>query len=85
MAVSRAWFKDGKLVLFIAGKPQPKERPRKGANGNIYTPRKTQKYEDLVKLMAHTQLRTPFKEDVCVRIEITYDKPKQPRHDFPWE
>ena len=34
--------------LVIEGEPVPKARPRLGANGNIYTPKETKDYEDIV-------------------------------------
>ena len=34
----------------IQGNPTPKARPRRGKYGNFYTPAKTKKYEEFVKL-----------------------------------
>ncbi len=36
------------LTLTVAGRPVAKERPRLGANGNMYTPRRTAMWEDLI-------------------------------------
>jgi len=36
----------------IPVRPQPKQRPRKGKYGNMYTPSETQEYEALVALYA---------------------------------
>lgn len=33
------------LTLTVPGRPVPKARPRMGANGNVYTPRRTQNAE----------------------------------------
>lgn len=38
-----------KYKLEIKGKVQPKERPRLGKYGNVYTPRATERYEDYIK------------------------------------
>ncbi len=36
------------LSFTVPGRPVPKERPRLGANGNVYTPRRTAMWEDLI-------------------------------------
>lgn len=38
------------IEFVVLGKPQPKQRPRKGKYGNMYTPTKTQDYEERVNL-----------------------------------
>jgi Holliday junction resolvase RusA-like endonuclease len=38
--------------LTIPGEPVAKERPRRGAHGNFYTPRSTQAYEEIVGMYA---------------------------------
>lgn len=40
------------LELTIPGKPQAKERARRGRHGNFYTPEATEAYEDLVRFYA---------------------------------
>jgi crossover junction endodeoxyribonuclease RusA len=35
--------------FFVPGKPQPKQRPRKGRYGNFYTPPETKQYERYVR------------------------------------
>lgn len=37
------------IEFIVEGKPQAKERPRKGKYGNFYTPSKTHAYEELVR------------------------------------
>jgi crossover junction endodeoxyribonuclease RusA len=53
----------------IPGKPQPKERPRRGAGGIWYTPTKTKKYERLVAMCAMAE-GVRFKGSVEVTIDI---------------
>jgi len=36
----------------IPGRPMPKQRPRVGRYGNIYAPRETKSYEELVGIVA---------------------------------
>lgn len=38
------------ISFFVPGTPVGKERPRKGRYGNFYTPKRTHRYEDLVRL-----------------------------------
>jgi crossover junction endodeoxyribonuclease RusA len=40
------------LAFVVPGPPQPKERPRTGARGNVYTPRSTRRYEETVRVHA---------------------------------
>jgi crossover junction endodeoxyribonuclease RusA len=40
------------MIVEIPGKPQPKQRARKGAGGRWYTPLETRQYERLVKQCA---------------------------------
>ncbi len=48
---------------FVPGKPQGKERPRKGRHGNFYTPPKTHKYEEWVRWCLYSVYRKS--EVVC--------------------
>jgi crossover junction endodeoxyribonuclease RusA len=40
------------LEFVVPGPAQPKGRPRLGANGNVYTPRRTSRYEMAVRVHA---------------------------------
>ncbi len=40
------------LVFVVPGPPQPKERPRTGKRGNVYTPDGTRSYEQTVRVHA---------------------------------
>lgn len=58
----------------IDGNVQPKERPRKGKYGNFYTPAKTKKYEQWVK-MSFMSVYEPVRDadhEWEVDIEINY-------------
>ncbi len=55
---------------FVPGKPQGKERPRKGLYGNFYTPPKTHKYEELVRLSLFSVYR---KSEVVVDARHAWD------------
>jgi len=63
-------------TVFVPGKPISKERPRFGKNGNVYTPRKTHNYEQLVK----TYYRGPFFQGE-VKIELIFVLPDRRRVD----
>ena len=45
------------VVMTIPGKPMPKERPRHGANGNVYTPRDTAEYAATIGWVARAAMR----------------------------
>lgn len=55
----------------ILGEPVPKERPRIGKNGNVYTPSKTKAYERAVALIARTKLPR-FKEADRLIVNLTF-------------
>jgi len=60
------------LRLTIPGQPVPKQRPRRGAHGNWYTPRETQDYEEMVRVLARSAMRgqTPMEEIVRVHVWV---------------
>lgn len=43
-----------RLAFTVPGKPQPKERARRGRGGRWYTPEKTRRYQHRVSSYAHT-------------------------------
>ena len=59
----------------IKTKPVAKERPRKGKNG-FYTPRKTKKFEELIKSEYLKQDGTYHEGEVTAFIEITKKYPE---------
>ena len=54
----------------IPGRPMPKQRPRVGRYGNIYTPRETKSYEELVGIVARQHCKEPLAGDISVAIEV---------------
>ena len=67
------------IVLEIPGKPQGKQRPRKGRYGNIYTPNETVLYERLVKMcfeQAKPSNFKPYEGAVVVEIAAFFFKAK---------
>lgn len=51
----------------VPGRPAPKQRPRVGANGKVYTPRVTQEYEQRVAWAAKAAGLRPLEGPVGVR------------------
>ena len=51
----------------IPGRPMPKQRPRVGRYGNIYTPRETKEYEKLVRWVAKCAGCKPLKGPIAVK------------------
>lgn len=56
-----------KVEVTIDGEPVAKERPRKGKNGNFYTPKATKDYEDLIAwyVAGKKSFGGPVKVTVC--------------------
>lgn len=59
-----------KYIFEVPGRPVPKERPRLGRGGNIYTPKKTKEYEQLVGWRAKQAIKKPINGDVAVNIVV---------------
>lgn len=63
------------VQFFVPGEPRGKERPRPGKNGRMYTPKKTQKYEELIEECCREQCpeRQPeYTGEVVAQIECLY-------------
>ncbi len=70
--------------LFIPGKPQGKQRPRKGRYG-FYTPKATKAYERTVALLAKAEMakscRRITEKPISLSLRILYEIPKSwPKH-----
>lgn len=63
----------GPLRIIIPGRPVPKGRPRFGRNGQVYTPKKTREYEELVGWYAKQCMTEPLEGNVMLHIK-TYVK-----------
>lgn len=48
------------LSLTIPGDPVPKERPRAAKSGHVYTPRKTQQAEEVIRELIRAQMPEPY-------------------------
>lgn len=73
------------LTFTVPGPPQPKERPRKGANGRFYTPGATRAYEETLKLYALAAVRTacwPLATRAPVRVTLHVYFPDERRRDL---
>ncbi len=56
--------------IIVPGRPVPKGRPRLGKNGNVYTPKKTREYEELVGWHAKQTIKEPLQGDIAIDIRI---------------
>lgn len=76
------------LIAFgVPGTPVPKDRPRIGKGGHVYTPRATTNQEELTRLMfrvAAAKLRLPYPlaRGINVRLEITAYVPDDKTRDW---
>lgn len=59
-----------KVCFTIPGRPVPKQRPRVGQNGNIYTPKNCREYEKKVAATAHTIFRRPYAGPVALEVHF---------------
>ena len=74
------------ITYTIPRRPEPKQRPRKGKNGNVYTPAKTREYEEYVGWCATEALHAkrinrPMMGDVKLTARF-YFKNKKNRPDL---
>ena len=63
------------VTVTVPGKPTPKERPRHGANGNTYTPRGTEEYEQAIGWAGRQAMRgrRPTWERLAVTVDLYGD------------
>lgn len=62
--------------FMIPGKPVGKARPRIGANGAVYTPNNTKKYEKMVGVLYREAKGPYFEKGVPLVVEILANYPK---------
>ena len=63
-----------KFALTIPGKPQPKQRARRGKGGRWYTPKATRQYEAHVRSMVSAEKRfAQFVGFGSARVSVTID------------
>jgi Holliday junction resolvase RusA-like endonuclease len=59
------------MVMFtIPGRPVPKQRPRMGKNGNVYTPKKCREYEKTVGWVAKKIFKNPYDGPVSLQVRV---------------
>jgi len=57
------------IKIVIPGRPVPKGRPRFGRGGNVYTPKRTRGYEELVGWYAKQCMTEPLEGNVALHIK----------------
>lgn len=60
----------GPIKIVIPGRPVPKARPRLGRGGNVYTPVKTKRYEELVAWKTKEVIKEPLEGDIALYIRV---------------
>ena len=70
------------MTFDIPGKPQPKQRARKGANGRWYTPEATQKYETMVGMRARVARPLKWRMNARYTVTIHVFAPDKRRRDL---
>ncbi|KAF1086163.1 Endodeoxyribonuclease RusA [Sporotomaculum syntrophicum] len=59
------------MVSFvIPGRPVPKQRPRAGKNGRIYTPKKSRDYEKTVGWAGKQVFKYPYNGPVSLQVKV---------------
>jgi len=58
------------IKIIIPGRPVPKQRPRVGKNGNVYTPKKCRQYEKTVGWTAKKVFKNPYDGPVSLQVQI---------------
>lgn len=71
------------LEIIVPGRPRPKQRPRVGRNGNVYTPRQTQVYEQQIKWRARVAMgnHPPLTGPVGVQMRFYFKGRRTPDAD----
>lgn len=63
----------GEATQFVVpGKPVPKGRPRMGPNGNVYTPKETEAYEEKVGWYGRAAGLKPLKKPKRVVVQLAF-------------
>jgi crossover junction endodeoxyribonuclease RusA len=58
------------VAFTVSGRPVPKQRPRLGRNGNIYTPKNCREYEKAVGWAARRLFRNPLEGPVELHVRL---------------
>lgn len=65
------------IVFVIPARPVPKARPRRGKYGVFYTPKNTQQFENLVKMVASQCFDKPLTCPVELYIKFKLPRPQR--------
>jgi crossover junction endodeoxyribonuclease RusA len=71
-----------RLDFTVSGKPQPKQRARKGVEGRWYTPKPTRDYERSVGMLAAFQRPKGWPRDASYAVEVVCYMPDNRRRDI---
>jgi crossover junction endodeoxyribonuclease RusA len=69
------------LRIVVEGRPVPKQRPRKGRNGKLYTPRETREYEEHVGLRGREQFVFPLRCSIDLGVTLYFNNRHTPDMD----
>jgi len=58
------------VTFVIPGRPVPKQRPRLGKQGQIYTPRETKAYEQTVSRVGRQVFKNPYDGPVILQVKV---------------
>jgi len=58
------------VALVIPGRPVPKQRPRLGKQGQIYTPKETKVYEQTVGRAGRQVFKYPYAGPVSLQVKV---------------
>jgi len=58
------------VTFVIPGHPVPKMRPRLGKNGNVYTPKETRVYEQIVSWAGRQVFKNPYDGPVSLQVKV---------------
>ncbi len=61
------------VTFTVPGRPVPKQRPRLGRNGNVYTPRNCRDYEKAVGWTAKRLFKSPLEGPVELQVRLYFN------------
>ena len=66
-----------KYRIVVPVTPVAKARPRVGKHGNVYTPKKTQEFENTVRFFASKTIKRPLDGAVKLTVRFYFPRPKK--------
>ncbi|KAF1084944.1 Endodeoxyribonuclease RusA [Sporotomaculum syntrophicum] len=64
------------VAFVIPGRPVPKQRPRLGKQGQIYTPKETKAYEQTVGRAGRQVFKKPYNGPVSLQVKVYLTAPR---------